>query len=184
MRELDEITGIIVDEALRLHRGLGPGLFESVYEAVLARALRRRGLVVERQVTIRFEYEGMEFDEGFRADLLVDHRVVVELKSVSQLSPVHTGQLLTYLRLMRLEVGLLLNFGAGTLKEGLRRVVNQLPSSASPREPPEPPGRIYRDSAARRAPIWSWTRVAALTGVVKLFAIRLKMSTRPSADVT
>jgi iron complex transport system substrate-binding protein len=133
MKELDEITGIIVDEAMKLHRGLGPGLLESVYEVVLARALEKRGLKIERQKTVSFEYDGLRFDEGLRVDLLVEGMVVVELKSVEKLAPVHAKQLLTYLRLLKQPVGLLLNFGAPTLKEGLRRIVNNLTPSASPR---------------------------------------------------
>jgi iron complex transport system substrate-binding protein len=130
---LDDITGAIVDAALKIHMELGPGLLESVYEAVLARALEKRGFQVERQNVIRFEYDGMVFDEGFRTDLLVEGRVIVELKSVEKLAPVHSKQVLTYLRLMNLPVGLLINFGAATPKEGLHRIVNNLPSSASPR---------------------------------------------------
>jgi len=133
MKELDDITGAVVDAALKIHLDLGPGLLESVYESVLTRALQRRRLQVERQKTIRFEYDGMVFEEGFRTDLLVEGRVVVELKSVENLAPVHSKQLLTYLRLMNLQVGLLINFGAATLKEGLHRIINNLPSSASPR---------------------------------------------------
>jgi iron complex transport system substrate-binding protein len=133
MKPLDDITGDIVDAALKIHMGLGPGLMESVYEAVLARALERRGFLVERQKAIRFEYDGMVFEEGFRADLIVDSRVVVKLKSVERLAPVHSKQLLTYLRLLDLPVGLLINFGAATLKDGLHRIVNRLPPSASPR---------------------------------------------------
>ena len=133
MKELDDITGAIVDAAMKIHIELGPGLLESVYEAGLARALERRGFHVERQKVIRFEYDGMVFEEGFRTDLIVDARVVVELKSVEKLAPVHSKQLLTYLRLMNLSVGLLINFGAATLKEGLHRVVNNLQPSASPR---------------------------------------------------
>ncbi|GMU94045.1 MAG: hypothetical protein AMXMBFR4_31030 [Candidatus Hydrogenedentota bacterium] len=133
MKELDDITGGIVDSAMKIHMELGPGLLESVYEAVLARALERRGFRVERQKTVRFEYDGMVFEEGFRVDLLVEGRVVVELKSVEKLAPVHGKQVLTYLRLMNLPVGLLINFGAATLKEGLHRIVNNLQPSASPR---------------------------------------------------
>jgi GxxExxY protein len=131
--ELDDITGAIVDASVRIHRELGPGLLEGVYEVVLARALERRGLQVVRQRVVRIEYDGMVFEEGFRADLVVEDRVVVELKSVERLAAVHSKQLLTYLRLMHLPVGLLINFGAVTLKEGLHRVVNALASSASPR---------------------------------------------------
>jgi GxxExxY protein len=133
MHELDDITGAIVDASVKIHMDLGPGLLESVYEVVLARALEKRGFHVERQKAVRFEFDGMIFEEGFRTDLLVEGRVVVELKSVEQLAPVHSKQLLTYLRLMRLPVGLLINFGSATLKEGLHRIVNQLPASASPR---------------------------------------------------
>ena len=131
MRELDDITGATVDAAMKIHKDLGPGLLESVYEVVLARELERRGFRVERQKPVRFEYDGVIFEEGFRADLLIEGRVVVEVKSVERLAPVHGKQLLTYLRLMNLPVGLLLNFGAATLKEGLQRVVNNLSPSAS-----------------------------------------------------
>ena len=133
MKELDDLTGAIVDAALKIHMELGPGLLESVYEVVLARVLEKQGFHVERQKVIRFEYDGMIFEEGFRTDLLVEGRVVVELKSVEKLAPVHSKQVLTYLRLMNLPVGLLINFGAATLKEGLHRIVNNLPTSASPR---------------------------------------------------
>ncbi len=130
VKELDDVTGAIVDAALKIHMDLGPGLLESVYEVVLARALQKRGFCVERQKVIRFEYDGMVFEEGFRTDLLVEDRVVVEIKSAERLAPVHAKQVLTYLRLMNLPVGLLVNFGAATLKEGLQRIVNNLPSSA------------------------------------------------------
>ncbi len=133
MHELDDITGMIVDSAMKIHKELGPGLLESVYEVVLARALEKRGLQVAGQKPIRFEYDGMVFEDGFRVDLLVDGRVIVELKSVEKLAPVHSKQLLTYLRLMNLPVGLLINFGSATLKEGLHRIVNQFPASSSPR---------------------------------------------------
>ena len=133
MKELDDITGEVIDAALKIHQGLGPGLLESVYESVLSKTLEKRGLKVERQKPISFVYDEMSFDDGFRVDLLIADRVVVELKSVEKLAPVHSKQLLTYLRLMNLPVGLLLNFGASTLKEGLHRIVNELPSSASPR---------------------------------------------------
>ncbi len=132
MKSLDDITDAIVDASINIHKDLGPGLLESVYEVVLARALEKRGFRVERQKTVCFEYDEMVFEEGFRADLLVEGRVVVELKSVEKLAPVHSKQLLTYLRLMHLQVGLLINFGAFTLKEGLHRIVNQLSASASP----------------------------------------------------
>lgn len=133
MRELDDITDAIIDEAIRIHRAVGPGLLESVYEALLARALEKRGFRVERQVAIRFEFDELVFEEAFRADLIVDDNVIVELKSVEQIAPVYGKKLLTYLRIADKRVGLLLNFGANTMKEGLRRVVNSLPPSFSPR---------------------------------------------------
>ena len=133
MHELDEITGAIVDSAVQIHKALGPGLLESVYEAVLARSLARRGFDVEKQKAISFECDNMLFENAFRLDLLVDGLVIVEVKSAEQLASVHSKQLLTYLRLTNRQVGLLINFGGATLKEGLRRIVNSLPPSASPR---------------------------------------------------
>jgi len=130
---LDDLTGTIIDTALKIHIELGPGLLESVYEVVMAHSLQKKGLAVERQKPITFSYDGMMFEEGFRIDLLVENQLIIELKSVEKISPVHNKQLLTYLRLMNLPIGLLINFGAATLKEGLQRVVNNLPSSASPR---------------------------------------------------
>ena len=132
-KSLDDVTGEIVDAAYKLHTGLGPGLLESVHETVLARDLQRRGLLVERQKKVSFDYDGLHFDDGLRLDLLVESRVVVEIKSVERLLPVHPKQVLTYLRLLNLSVGLLINFGAPTLKEGLKRIVNGLEASASPR---------------------------------------------------
>lgn len=123
--ELDRITGIVVDTSIHIHRGLGPGLLESVYEVVLARRLELLGLKVERQKRVAFEFDGMVFDEGLRVDLLVNDLVIVELKSVEELSPVHAKQLLTYLRLLDKRVGLLLNFGAVVMKDGIHRIVNR-----------------------------------------------------------
>ena len=134
-RSLDEITGEIVDAAYKLHNGLGPGLLESVYETVLQRDLDRRGLYIERQKTVSFDYEGLHFNEGLRIDLLVEERIVVEIKSVERLAPSHGKQVLTYLRLLKLPVGLLINFGGPTLKEGLRRIVNGYVPSASSASP-------------------------------------------------
>ncbi len=118
------IGTIIVDEAVRIHKALGPGLLEIVYEAVLARRLKKRGLVVERQKPVSIEFEGEHFDEGFRADLIVNGLVIIELKSVEKVSPVHKKQLLTYLRLTDLKVGYLLNFGDVLMKDGIRRIIN------------------------------------------------------------
>jgi len=139
--EIDEITGIVVDAAVKLHRDLGRDLFESVYEVALAALLERRGLCVERQSTIGFIYEGIKFEQGFRVDLLVENRVLLELKVVDRLVPAHRTQLLTYLRLANLPVGLLLNFGAPTMKEGIKRLVNDLPLSATS------PLRVNRSSS-------------------------------------
>ena len=124
MRDIDEVTGLIIDAAVKLHKRLGPGLLESVYEMILEQDLRKAGLLVERQKPISFEYEGIQFTDAFRIDLLVENSVIVELKSVEQYSTVHSKQVLTYLKLMNLPVGLLLNFGAPTMKEGVRRIVN------------------------------------------------------------
>jgi GxxExxY protein len=122
--ETNRITGLIVDVAYRIHCDLGCGLFESVYGVVMPRALERRGLKVERHKAVTFEFDGLRFDNGLRLDLLVEDQVVIELKSVETIAPVHCKQLLTYLRLLDLPVGLLINFGAATLKDGLRRIVN------------------------------------------------------------
>ena len=133
VRGLDAITGAIVHASLQIHRDLGPGLLESVYEAILARVLEKEGLQVERQKVLGFEYEGLMFEKGYRVDLLVEGRVIVEIKSIEQVGKSHAKQLLTYLKLSNTRVGLLINFGAPTLREGLRRVVNNFQSSAAPR---------------------------------------------------
>jgi len=132
-RDIEEVAAIVVDVALQLHRDLGPGLLESVYEAVLAKMLEQRDLLVERQKPVPIRYQGIELDEGFRLDLLVDGQLIVELKSVENIHPVHPKQLLTYLRLMNLPLGLLINFGAPLLKDGLQRVVNKHTNFASSR---------------------------------------------------
>ncbi len=124
MKDIDRISGEVIDVAIRLHRDLGPGLLESVYEMVLAAKLQQLGYVVARQVPIDIEFEGLHFSAAFKIDLLVENRLIVEIKSVERLNPVHAKQVLTYLRLMKQPVGLLLNFGGETLKEGIRRLVN------------------------------------------------------------
>jgi iron complex transport system substrate-binding protein len=121
---VEEISSIVVDTAFNLQQELGPGLLESVYEAVLAHKLREHGLTVERQKPIAFTYQGIVFDEGFRVDLMVNDSLIIELKSVEKLAAVHFKQLLTYLRLLNLPLGLLINFGGTTFKEGVRRIVN------------------------------------------------------------
>ncbi len=137
MKDIDGISGDVLDVALRLHRELGPGLLESVYEGILARRLEMMGYTVFRQHPVGVEFDGLTFDCAFRVDLLVDERLVVEIKSVDRLAPVHGKQLLTYLRLLKQPVGLLLNFGGETLKEGVKRVVNNHTSSASSAPPRE-----------------------------------------------
>jgi GxxExxY protein len=132
---VEEISAVVVDAAFHLHKDLGPGLLESVYEAVLARILEQRGLKVEQQKVVAFDFHEMHFDEGLRVDLFVNDCLVVELKSVETLAPVHCKQLLTYLRLLNLPLGLLLNFGSATFKEGIKRVVNNHQDFAPSREP-------------------------------------------------
>ncbi|NET02599.1 MAG: GxxExxY protein [Sphaerospermopsis sp. SIO1G2] len=122
----NEITGIIVDVAYKVHITLGPGLLESVYETVMDVELRRRKLAVRRQVIIPITYEGIVLEEGFRADLIVEDKVIVELKSVENLRPVHHKQLQTYLKLADKKVGLLINFNVSLIKDGISRVVNNL----------------------------------------------------------
>jgi len=128
---VDAVTGEIVDAAVKLHTRLGPGLLETVYEAVLARELERRGLQCARRRAVTFQFDGLVFENAFRVDLLVEERVVVELKSVENLAPVHWKQVLTYLRLLDLPVGLLINFGQATLREGLHRIVNRYTPTSS-----------------------------------------------------
>jgi iron complex transport system substrate-binding protein len=128
VREINQITGAIIETACHVHTSLGPGLLESVYESVLAELLTRRGFSVKRQMSVPLEFEGVRLKEAFRVDLFVEDTVVVELKSVETLPPVCIKQLLTYLRLLDAPVGLVLNFGANTMREGIRRVAHRLPS--------------------------------------------------------
>jgi GxxExxY protein len=122
----NEIAKKIVDAAYHIHKRLGPGLLESVYETVLAYELKKRGLNVKRQVPVAIVYDNIKFDEGFRADLIAEDKVIVELKSVEKVSPVHKKQLLTYLRLADKRLGLLINFGSELIRDGISRVVNGL----------------------------------------------------------
>ncbi|OGH55891.1 MAG: GxxExxY protein [Candidatus Lindowbacteria bacterium RIFCSPLOWO2_12_FULL_62_27] len=123
----NEIGRIVVDAAICVHRELGPGLLETVYEVVLGRELEDRGLKVERQVAVTIECRGIRFDEGFRADIIVQRKVILELKSVVKVTDVHKKQLLTYLKLSGLRLGFLLNFGEALMKDGITRTVNRLP---------------------------------------------------------
>ncbi|MEK8022133.1 MAG: GxxExxY protein [Candidatus Parabeggiatoa sp.] len=122
----NEISGTIIDTAYHIHKELGPGLLESVYQTVLAYELQKRGLHLEKEKPIPVRYEEVVLEQGFRADLIVENLVIVELKSVEKVAPVHKKQLLTYLRMAEKPLGLLLNFGAGLMKEGIFRVVNGL----------------------------------------------------------
>lgn len=124
MPPINHITGAIVDAAIEIHRALGPGLLESAYEELLAGELIGRGFHVERQLMIPFEWKNRRVEFGFRLDLLIDSRVVVELKSTERPSPIHSRQLLTYLRVMDLPVGLLINFGEFRLTDGIHRIMN------------------------------------------------------------
>lgn len=125
----NDIAKVVVDAAYRIHKQLGPGLFESVYLLVLYHDLLKRGLKVEKEVPVRISFDGLQFDEGFRADLIVESLLIIEVKSVSTIHPVHKKQLLTYLRLTSKRLGLLINFGESLIKDGIVRVVNGLPDN-------------------------------------------------------
>jgi GxxExxY protein len=122
--QINEISAIVIDEAIAIHRELGPGLFETVYEVVLAGRLEARGLKVERQVAVPLIFDGHVFETAFRIDILIEDRLVLEIKATEQLNKAHAKQLLTYLRILKQPVGLLLNFSQSTMKEGIRRMVN------------------------------------------------------------
>jgi iron complex transport system substrate-binding protein len=122
--ELDRLSRIAVDCGYRLHKEIGPGLLESVYEILLAEELAQRGVTVRRQVSVPIRYGSVVIDNAFKADLLVEDRLLIELKSVERNAPVHGKQVLTYLRLMNLPLGLLINFGMATFKDGVQRVAN------------------------------------------------------------
>ena len=120
----NEIGFIVVDTAIYLHKTLGSGLLENVYEAILMKLLMKKGLRVQRQVSIPIDFEGEHFDEGYRVDLFVEGKVIVELKSVEKIIPAHSKQLLTYLRLTNTKLGFILNFGAAVMKNGINRIIN------------------------------------------------------------
>jgi len=123
----NDIAAIVVDAALKIHKKLGPGLLESVYQATLSFELQKRGVNVVQQLALPVHYEGIRLDLGYRVDLLVGNKVVIEIKSVEALAPVHRKQLETYLRLMEKRLGLLINFNVELMKNGIQRVVNRLP---------------------------------------------------------
>lgn len=133
MQNPEELARTVVDCGFRLHKDLGPGLLEGVYEAILAAMLAKAGLQIDRQKLIPIDYNGLVIADGFRADLIVEGSLIIEIKSVEQLVPVHGKQLLTYLRLMKQPLGLLLNFGAPTFRDGVKRVVNDHTNFASSR---------------------------------------------------
>jgi len=124
MGDIEEIARVAVDCGFQIHKQLGPGLLESAYEALLAERLSRSGCPVERQKLLPMEFDGIILAEGYRVDLLVDGMLIIEVKSIERLAPVHSKQLLTYIRLARQPVGLLMNFGGETFREGLRRIVD------------------------------------------------------------
>jgi len=120
----NEIGDIVVDAAFYLHKNLGSGLLESVYETVLMKLLAKKGLSVQRQVSIPIEFEGEYFEEGFRLDLFIEGKVIIELKSIEKIIPAHKKQLLTYLKLTNTKLGYILNFGAELMKDGIVRIIN------------------------------------------------------------
>ncbi len=124
MKDIEALAKTAVDCGFQLHKQLGPGLLESVYEILMCESLRERGLGFERQLSVPITFKGIAIENAFRADLLVEGRLLIELKSTEAHSPVHAKQLLTYLRLMDLPLGLLMNFGAASFKDGIRRIAN------------------------------------------------------------
>ena len=126
MKTENEIARIVVDVAYKIHVKLGPGLLESVYKIILVHELQKLGLSVERQKSIPIVFEGIKFNEGFRADVIVENKVILELKSIEEVSKAHKKKLLTYLRLSDKRLGLLINFGAALIKNGIFRIVNGL----------------------------------------------------------
>lgn len=128
-RRINDLSRIVVDCAMKIHMELGPGLLESAYEALLENELKKRGVSVQRQIPVPLVWDGVKLPEGFRADMIVEGVLLIEIKSVEHVSPAHFKQVLTYLRLTDLRLGLLINFGEAQLKDGIRRVVNKLPES-------------------------------------------------------
>jgi GxxExxY protein len=131
LKPINELTREVIGLAMRVHSALGPGLFETVYEIVLVGKLVEAGYNVQRQVPVDINFEGTHFPNAFKIDILIEDRLIIEVKSIAALLPVHSKQLLTYLRLRNLQVGLLLNFGGATMAEGVARVVNNHKDSAN-----------------------------------------------------
>ena len=126
MSDLEQLAALAIECGFSIHRDLGPGLLESCYEVLLAASLARSGLAVERQKAVDIEYRGISVRDAFRADLIIERRLVVEVKAIDRLAAIHSRQVLTYLRLLNLPLGLVMNFGGGTFREGLKRVANNL----------------------------------------------------------
>lgn len=122
----NQLTTLVLDKCFEIHRELGPGLFESVYEKILAFELKQEGLIVQEQLGLPVEWKEERIDLGFRIDLKVENKLIIELKSIETILPVHKKQLLTYIRLSKIKLGLLVNFNENLLKDGLHRVVNKL----------------------------------------------------------
>lgn len=130
-RSIDDVARIVVDTAFHMHKDLGPGLLDTAYELILYEKLMRLGLDVQRQVAVDIDYAGIRVASAFRIDLLVEHKLIIELKSVEAFQPVHAKQVLTYLKLTNLRVGLLINFGMATFKDGVKRFANNHDDLAS-----------------------------------------------------
>ncbi|MGQ0560771.1 MAG: GxxExxY protein [Gemmatimonadota bacterium] len=122
--DVDQLSHVVIGSALRIHTALGPGLYESVYEPVLAADLTRGGLLVERQKSMPFTFDGMVFDQGFHADLVIERKLVVEVKARRDIGPAEIRQTLTYMRLLECSLGLILNFGAASMRDGIKRVID------------------------------------------------------------
>lgn len=139
MSDLEELAALAIESGFAIHRDLGPGLLESCYEVLLAATLARAGLAVERQKAVDIEYKGISVRDAFRADILVEGRLIVEIKAIDRLAAVHSRQVLTYLKLLDLPLGLVMNFGGGTFHEGLKRVANNHRAAPPIKSEPTPP---------------------------------------------
>ena len=124
MDDLNDLTGAIIGGAIEVHRNLGPGLLESAYESCLLWELRQKGLRAESQVPVPIRYKGLQLDAGYRIDLLVQDKIIVELKAIDKIQPIHTAQVLTYLKMMDLKMALILNFNVELMRSGIKRIIN------------------------------------------------------------
>ena len=124
MNDLNELTGAIIGAAIEVHRNLGPGLLESAYETCLVWELRQKGLKVEPQVPVPIRYKGLQLDACYRIDLLVEDKIIVELKAIDKIQPIHTAQVLTYLKMTNLKMALILNFNVELMRSGIKRIIN------------------------------------------------------------